>query len=484
MQTNYNLTAFAGTKVRVMFWVDSTSYYIDALVDSVSLQVQSNLSVTPTNTGNFINGVWTGNLTMLQPATNVVLVANDGSGHTGTSNPFNVVSPSSPPIITQQPTNLTVNVSNTAVFAVTVTGTTPLHYQWSFNHTNLLGATNAALTLPNVQLSQAGSYAVMVTNLFGKLHQQQRRSPDSREPDTPPSCDSVPAGIVAWWPGQGTANDIIGGNNGTLMNGTGFTNGEVGTAFNLASSQYLVANPATPSSLDVGQGSGLTFEEWIKPTTVTAEELLFEYERALGTLDGADVGVTLSIHADSGGILYANVLDTGETPHNFLTPPGLLVPNAWQHVALTYDKASGLAAFYINGASVTVSHLGSFTPHTSFTNFLMGARTTFNSVANPGAQYSGSVDEVSLYNRALSSNEIAAIYNAGSAGKCQPVGLAPVITQQPTNLTVTVSNTAMFAVTVTGTAPLSYQWSFNHTNLFGATNATLTLPSVQLSQAR
>ncbi len=481
VQTNYSLTAFAGEKVRVMFWVDSTSYYIDALVDNVSLQLQSNLSVTLTNTGNFINGVWNGNITVQQPATNVVLIANDGSGHTGASNPFNVISPLSRPVITAQPANLTVNVSNTAMFAVTATGTAPLHYQWSFNHTNLLSATNANLTLPNVQLSQAGSYSVMITNLAGFTNSSAALLTVVNP--APPSCDAPPSGIVAWWPGQGNANDIIGGNNGTLMNGTGFTNGEVGTAFDLASGQYLVANPATPSSLDVGQGSGLTFEEWIKPTTVTAEELLFEYERALGTDNGADVGVTLSIHADSGGILYANVLDTGETAHNFFTPPGLLSPNAWQHVALTYDKASGMAAFYINGASVTVSNLGSFTPHTSFTNFLMGARTTFNSVGTPAEQYSGLVDEVSLYNRALSSNEVAAIYNAGSAGKCTPALLAPVITAQPTNLTVNVSNTAMFAVTATGTPPLSYQWSFNHTNLLGATNATLTLLNVQLSQA-
>ena len=46
---------------------------------------------------------------------------------------------------------------------MTATGTAPLSYQWSFNHTNLFGATNAALTLPNVQLSQAGSYSVAIT---------------------------------------------------------------------------------------------------------------------------------------------------------------------------------------------------------------------------------------------------------------------------------------------------------------------------------
>ena len=74
------------------------------------------------------------------------------------------------PTITQQPTNLTVNVGSTATFIVGATGTAPLSYQWSLNHTNLFGATNAILTLPNVKLSQAGSYSVVVSNFIGSTN--------------------------------------------------------------------------------------------------------------------------------------------------------------------------------------------------------------------------------------------------------------------------------------------------------------------------
>ncbi|TAK99275.1 MAG: DUF11 domain-containing protein, partial [Verrucomicrobia bacterium] len=48
------------------------------------------MPVTPTVAGAFSNGVWSGNLSALAPATNVVLRADDGSGHTGLSNPFEV----------------------------------------------------------------------------------------------------------------------------------------------------------------------------------------------------------------------------------------------------------------------------------------------------------------------------------------------------------------------------------------------------------
>jgi uncharacterized repeat protein (TIGR01451 family) len=48
------------------------------------------IAFTPTNSGNFSNGSWSGNFTVLQLATNISTRADDGSGHSGVSNPFNV----------------------------------------------------------------------------------------------------------------------------------------------------------------------------------------------------------------------------------------------------------------------------------------------------------------------------------------------------------------------------------------------------------
>lgn len=48
--------------------------------------------LTPTNTGNFASGVWTGDVTVLQAASNVVLLVSDGLGHSSPSNPFQVIS--------------------------------------------------------------------------------------------------------------------------------------------------------------------------------------------------------------------------------------------------------------------------------------------------------------------------------------------------------------------------------------------------------
>jgi subtilisin-like proprotein convertase family protein len=47
--------------------------------------------ISPTASGSFVNGTWTGNVTIASAAANVVLTANDGTGHAGSGNPFNVV---------------------------------------------------------------------------------------------------------------------------------------------------------------------------------------------------------------------------------------------------------------------------------------------------------------------------------------------------------------------------------------------------------
>ncbi len=76
----------------------------------------------------------------------------------------------SPPNITRQPASLTRVVGTTASFNVTVTGDVPLYYQWQQNGTNLIdggnisGSTSNTLTLSSVVLTNAGTYAVIVSN--------------------------------------------------------------------------------------------------------------------------------------------------------------------------------------------------------------------------------------------------------------------------------------------------------------------------------
>jgi pectate lyase len=74
------------------------------------------------------------------------------------------------PVITAQPQNQSVAPGNSTTFTVVVSGSANLFYQWYFNTNTLLGgATNAALTLNNVQATNTGTYSVIITNSAGSV---------------------------------------------------------------------------------------------------------------------------------------------------------------------------------------------------------------------------------------------------------------------------------------------------------------------------
>jgi hypothetical protein len=130
------------------------------------------IPVAPASSGSFANGVWTGNITVPQTASNMVLLADDGAGHFGLSNPFQVSCVVAPPTITAQSQAQTIAAGSNAVFTVVAAGAPPLNYQWQFNGTNLANATASSLTLINVQPSQQGGYRVIVSNPGGSVSSQ------------------------------------------------------------------------------------------------------------------------------------------------------------------------------------------------------------------------------------------------------------------------------------------------------------------------
>jgi hypothetical protein len=396
------------------------------------------------------------------------VIVSNAAGTAISSNVLLTIIPSLP-VITQEPADVTVGLNGTARFAVVAVGTKPFVYQWTLNTTNITGATNATLTLTNVQFTDAGTYSVEITNIYGATLSSNANL-------TVLPCDPAPSGLVSWWPGEGNANDAVGVNHGVLVNGS-YINGEVGQAFNLNATNAYVKIPASPS-LNVGLGAGMTVEGWIDPSAVNTERPILDWDNGNSWGTHFYISVSSSPYGTGPGCLYADFTDTGGSFHYLSSAPGLVQANVYQHVAFTYDKSSGAAVIYLNGVVVAQTNLGTnFTPQTSYDLYLG------STISNPSqaSQWAG-LDEMSLYNRALSSNEITAIYTAGSGGKCPP-GQSPVITMQPTNETVLVGQTAGFVVAATGTLPLSYQWRLNTTNIAGATNVSLILANVQLTNA-
>ena len=225
----------------------------------------------------------------------------------------------------------------------------------------------------------------------------------------------APPGLVAWWSGDGDALDRAGANHGTLMNGVTFAPGKVGQAFSFDRDGQSVRIPASPQ-LDVGVSGAITIEAWMWPTDVAIWRPLIAWDPLVDGKYGAHVGIGETVW-NGPRALFANLCDTADLYwyNHFVTSPAEVVAaNVWAHVALTYDKINGVARFYHNGMCVADVQVGSFSFVTS-TAFRIG----YNPYANDPnhTSFAGAIDEVCLYNRALTAEEILSIYQAGSAGK-------------------------------------------------------------------
>jgi hypothetical protein len=371
------------------------------------------------------------------------------------------------PSITQQPTNQNVFVGQPVAFRVEAIGSFPLTYQWYKGADVQTGATGPTLAIPTAALSDAGDYTVVVANAAGSVTSAVATLTVSAGSGCVPS----PSGLVSWWPFDGNVTDLQSANDGVAHGSPLFGLGEVGSAIQLDGVDDDVTVPASPS-LNVGVGAGMTIEGWFKPQDPFAQRPLVEWNNGSG-----DVGVHLWVSQSFNGDLFANVIDINKTAHHVFAPSGLVTNSSWYHVALTYNRASGLAVIYLNGVLVAQQAVGTIGVHTSYPLYF-GRRP----YAGGSIWFQGAMDEWGLYNRALSQSEVAAIVTADSAGRCK-VPVAPSITQQPTNQTVIEGHPATFAVLATGAPPLTYQWYQAGELRPGATEATLLIPEAGFADA-
>jgi hypothetical protein len=238
----------------------------------------------------------------------------------------------------------------------------------------------------------------------------------------PPQCVPAPAGLVAWWRGEGNPQDSAGDHHGTAPSGVGYAAGQVGQAFRFAGADQVVRVLAS-AGLDVGAGEGLTIEGWIKPDYATAIGPLVEWNDPATSRIGTHFWINVEYPWGSWHSLFANLPDTQGQMHIIDTGTGLLTAGSWHHVAVSYDKSRGVAVLYLDGAAVQTRNLGVFTPATSY-DLWFGRRVSGDAFL---WSYQGLHDEFGLYRRALSAAEVQTICAAGSNGKC-PVPPTPSAT--------------------------------------------------------
>lgn len=268
----------------------------------------------------------------------------------------------------------------------------------------------------------------------------------SQAASTSPACTPAPANVVGWWPGDGNAKNIVGGNNGTpMVNGTSstgtFAAGEVGQAFSFDGTDEIVVPDA--ATLDPTQG--LTIETWVYPASDSsstdavamivnkeADGAPNQYE--IGRRNGNYYGPSCVIPSGNLAFYLGAIAGLPDECSGWVDGNALLPLNSWSHVALTFDGSNLMV--YANGA-LTRQLAVSGTLLAGVGSLRIGARNDAvnNAVAHPYSPWVGLIDEMTLYNRGLSSSEIQAIYAAGSAGKCKRKKL--VVFAQGINTTLT-----------------------------------------------
>ena len=220
------------------------------------------------------------------------------------------------------------------------------------------------------------------------------------------SCVPPPTNMVAWWPGDGNGSDIIGGNNGTLMNGVTFAQGKVGQAFSFDGTNDYVE---IPHSAAFNLLSGHTVDLWVK---LDAYPVLGSYTPLVSKWVSGSEDKGLAIFP-TGKISYYLFNTFGGVP---LSSSTVLALGTWYHIAATYDGTT--AKIYINGL-MDASKPASGDVSDGIGKLYFGYNPDLFASGVSLSPFKGLADEIEWFNRALTTNEVAAIYNAGPAGKCK-----------------------------------------------------------------
>ncbi len=208
-------------------------------------------------------------------------------------------------------------------------------------------------------------------------------------------CVQPPSGLVSWWPGDGNADDILGVNDGTLYGAT-FDLGMVDQAFSFDGVDDYVSAPG--ANMDDFQQ--LTIDAWVKFDSLSGTQELVrlwrgpKVSKAMLRLVGMDLHFLMHFVEGGERSLYCSV-------------DGVLQAGVWHHVAGTYDGS--YMRLYLDG-----SELCNFEHHAQiYPGDVEVELSSYTSTLD------GLLDEMEIYNRALSAPEILTIYNAGSEGKCK-----------------------------------------------------------------
>lgn len=393
------------------------------------------------NGGDF-SGVNTATLTISNAGTNdagqydVVVSNPDGPSTSQTANLTVIGAPE----ITAQPQTLVLSPGASASFTVAVLGRPPLTYTWTKGGSPV-GPNAPTLAIPSVQLSDAGSYQVAITNSDGGVV-----STVARLIVAPPSISS---NLVVHLKFDGDYTDSSGRTNNASAvaagsspdSGPTFVTGKIGKALQLTTKQdgtvFDYATLGYPADLKFINSVDFTISFWANYTQQVDDPPF------ISNKDWSSSGnVGWGIFTQNSGHFRANVTGAGGSKYDInssVTP--LVRDGTWHHILMSYARG-GPISMYVDGVLIDSrpdQTTGTIDTDASGLSVNIGQDGTghYNDGGSAGIT-NALIDDVGIWRRALSGPEATAIYVAGQAGKDLSLAVAASAPTQPT-ITFTVS---------------------------------------------
>jgi hypothetical protein len=423
-----------------------------------------------------------------------------------------------PPQILHQSTNQSfVPGTNVILFAL-ATGSAPLSYQWLRDGLPLVGATNLALNIANVFVSDAGNYSVVITNAYGAVTSSVIALRLSGVPTIAASAPPAGSQITSLTQLTVTFSEDVQGIDAADLRINGLPANDVQA---LSATTYQFSFPQPPSGnvaitwasnhgISAATPSNAAFDgtapasQWSYNLVAQTGPDITSHPQSQNVVTGSQAD--LSVVAAGASPLSYQWLFNGTNIINGATQPTLSLadvePSASGSYGVVVSNSFGVVTSAV--ATLLVVSPPVITLHPQSQIGFAGANLALTAAAHGsvplGFQWfrNGQPLVTEVGNQ---SNSSLTIFNAQSAdagnyhvvitNAANIVGMTSSVATlivldpltlgaQPVGTNVSLGGTATFCVGASGTLPVQYQWRHNGDNIPNATNACLTITNVQL----
>jgi len=465
--------------------------------------VQFNISATGTtpityqwyDANGAINGATSLNYLISQTSTSddgaYYSIATNSCGNATTNNATLTVN--SPVSISTQPSSSSICETSTASMSVTVSGTTPITYQWFVDGDTITGATNDAYSISNATTANADDYYVIAANSCNSI----QSNTIILTVDEAPSISSQPVSITSC---SGSSAQFYTTASGTSPFTYQWYNGS-GVIIGATNSSYIINQISTLNAGDYyteitnSCGTATTNNATL---TVNSPVSISTQPNNITICDNSAATMSITVTGTS-PITYQWYVD-GDTVVSG-TNSSFSINNAdTANEGNYYVRASNLCNYVqSNSVSLTINETPSITSQPTSSVVCSGSSAQFNTIAsgtgpftyqwyndagaiasanNPSYLISqtNALDGGDFYVEVTNSCGTTTSNNALLTVN-QPVA----ITSQPNNISICDNSSATMSLTVSGTSPIMYQWFAMSDSISGATNNTYTINNTDTS---